>query len=498
MPDGDLFEAISAGRASMVTDRVERFVPGGIRLESGRELEADIVVLATGLNLLALGGVALAVDGEPVSLPDRLAYKGMMLSGVPNFAFTIGYTNASWTLKADLVAEYVCRLLARMDREGYRHCVPVDDASVERAAAAGLRRRLRPALDPRVPEGRGERPVAARHELRAGRRHAAPPQPGRRRTALSLRAICAKKVERLHSPAMSVTALEGREARRPVRLTWMQTVGAVIGGSLLAGALTLLWLFPLAALQLFPIIITDDATGNGWPWRIDGPWSVAADLGPLLLCGAAFAYGFEMLRFRSAGAPQARRPSVVLALVAAALGWVTVASPPNAGLIGINGLLAFLVLLVVARETAAREPSKLRLTRRGVALVVAAGVCLTAASLSYGIMHPLTVAIDPSVGVLDGRDVMHMTVRNDGRLDARIQSIEVPGLPVTRVGRDDERMTPVAGTRIDGHGDLSVQVAIAQCGMSTVDRVHVRLAVAGRELRQVVRLDPPVRLSCPS
>ena len=132
VPDGDLFKAISAGRASMVTDRVERFEPGGIRLASGLELEADIVVLATGLNLLALGGISLSVDGEAVSLPDRLAYKGMMLSGVPNFAFTIGYTNASWTLKADLVAEFVCRLLERMDRDGYRQCMPVEDVPVER------------------------------------------------------------------------------------------------------------------------------------------------------------------------------------------------------------------------------------------------------------------------------------------------------------------------------------------------------------------------------
>jgi monooxygenase len=132
VPDGDLFKALSSGRASMVTDRIERFTPAGIRLESGTELEADIVVLATGLKLLALGGIALEVDGEPVVLPERLAYKGMMLGGVPNMAFTIGYTNASWTLKADLVAEFVCRLLERMDREGLRECVPVDDGTVER------------------------------------------------------------------------------------------------------------------------------------------------------------------------------------------------------------------------------------------------------------------------------------------------------------------------------------------------------------------------------
>ena len=127
VPDGDLFNAISEGRASVVTDVVERFTPTGVRLRSGEELAADIIITATGLNLQVIGGIELAVDGEPVAFPEHLAYKGMMLSRVPNFAFTIGYTNASWTLKADLVAEYVCRLLAHMERRGYRVATPVDD-----------------------------------------------------------------------------------------------------------------------------------------------------------------------------------------------------------------------------------------------------------------------------------------------------------------------------------------------------------------------------------
>jgi cation diffusion facilitator CzcD-associated flavoprotein CzcO len=98
-----------------------------MRMESGQEVPADIVVTATGLQLLALGGVQLTVDGEDVRLPDTMAYKATMLSGVPNFAITIGYTNASWTLKADLVSEFVCRLLRYMDRHGYDVCVPVND-----------------------------------------------------------------------------------------------------------------------------------------------------------------------------------------------------------------------------------------------------------------------------------------------------------------------------------------------------------------------------------
>jgi monooxygenase len=129
VPDGDLFAAVSSGRASIVTDQVETFTERGLRLRSGAELEADIVVTATGLQMLALGGIQLAVDGAPVHLPDRVVYKGMMLSGVPNFAFTVGYTNASWTLKADLTAAYVCRLLNHMRRHGFDSCVAADGDS---------------------------------------------------------------------------------------------------------------------------------------------------------------------------------------------------------------------------------------------------------------------------------------------------------------------------------------------------------------------------------
>ncbi len=124
VPDGDLFAAIREGRASIVTDHIDTFTETGIRLQSGTELQADIVVSATGLNLLAIGGMRLAVDGRAIELSETMAYKGMMLSGVPNFAWTIGYTNASWTLKADLVAEYVCRLLNYMDDNRYAAVTP--------------------------------------------------------------------------------------------------------------------------------------------------------------------------------------------------------------------------------------------------------------------------------------------------------------------------------------------------------------------------------------
>ena len=130
VPDGDLFRAIREGDASVVTDRIASFTERGIELESGGELEADLIVTATGLNLLFLGGMELSVDGEPIDVPGRMTYKGMMLSGVPNMAFTVGYTNASWTLKADLTSEYVCRLLNHMDAHGYARCVPEVDPSI--------------------------------------------------------------------------------------------------------------------------------------------------------------------------------------------------------------------------------------------------------------------------------------------------------------------------------------------------------------------------------
>jgi monooxygenase len=128
VPDGDLFEAIARGRASVVTDRIRTFTEHGLQLESGAEIEADIVITATGLNLLALGGIELSVDGAPVDVGETVAYKGMMLSGVPNMALTVGYTNASWTLKADLVAAYVSRLLNHMDANGYASCTPLAPA----------------------------------------------------------------------------------------------------------------------------------------------------------------------------------------------------------------------------------------------------------------------------------------------------------------------------------------------------------------------------------
>ncbi len=123
----------------MVTDHIARFTETGLRLESGAELDADVVVSATGLELLFLGDISVSVDGEDVDLPSRLTYKGMMLEGVPNLALAVGYTNASWTLKCDLTCDYVCRLLGHMRERGLVQCTPRNhDASVSTEPLLGL------------------------------------------------------------------------------------------------------------------------------------------------------------------------------------------------------------------------------------------------------------------------------------------------------------------------------------------------------------------------
>jgi cation diffusion facilitator CzcD-associated flavoprotein CzcO len=127
VPDSDLFEAIKTDKASVVTDHIDTFTPTGIKLKSGEELPADIVVSATGLKLEVLNGIKFTVDGRPVDASQTMGYKGMMYDGVPNLASSFGYTNASWTLKCDLTCEYVCRVLNHMARTGTRQVTPRND-----------------------------------------------------------------------------------------------------------------------------------------------------------------------------------------------------------------------------------------------------------------------------------------------------------------------------------------------------------------------------------
>ena len=130
VPDADLFNAITAGKAEIVTDQIAKFEAGGIRLHNGKLLEADIIVTATGLKLEALGGMTVTVDGETRRTADALAYKGMMFSGIPNLAQSFGYINASWTLRSDLIADYVCRLLNHMRKAGVDIATPTPAADV--------------------------------------------------------------------------------------------------------------------------------------------------------------------------------------------------------------------------------------------------------------------------------------------------------------------------------------------------------------------------------
>lgn len=133
VPNGDLFKALRRGKASVVTDQIDRFVEDGILLKSGKVEKADIIVTATGLNLRLFGGMAISVDGKPIEMNKHISYKGLMFSDIPNFSNTLGYTNASWTLKADLIAEYVCRLIKHMDKTGTRIAVPVRTPDVQPA-----------------------------------------------------------------------------------------------------------------------------------------------------------------------------------------------------------------------------------------------------------------------------------------------------------------------------------------------------------------------------
>jgi cation diffusion facilitator CzcD-associated flavoprotein CzcO len=127
VPNGDLFKALRSGKAAIRTAQIKQIVKDGIELEDGGRLDADIIVLATGLDLQLAGGIEFSIDGEAGDPTESMVYKGCMLTDVPNFAFTVGYTNSSWTLKADLVAEYVCRVLKHMDKQGYRTAMPVNE-----------------------------------------------------------------------------------------------------------------------------------------------------------------------------------------------------------------------------------------------------------------------------------------------------------------------------------------------------------------------------------
>jgi cation diffusion facilitator CzcD-associated flavoprotein CzcO len=139
VPGGDLYKAIHKGKADVVTDHIERFVEDGIQLKSGNKLEADIVITATGLKVVVLGKIAVSIDGQPFDVTDKMSYRGVMFEGIPNAGMVFGYTNSSWTLKADLIADYFCRIINHMDDKGYDAVVPVNrDPSMPKKAFIDL------------------------------------------------------------------------------------------------------------------------------------------------------------------------------------------------------------------------------------------------------------------------------------------------------------------------------------------------------------------------
>ena len=169
-PDGDFFSAIDSGKASVVTDTIARFTERGIALNSGPELEADIVVTATGLNVRLFGGVPLDIDGAPVEVSKTFGYKGAMLSGVPNFAYTLGYINASWTLRAELTSQYVCRVLKTMDDKGLLQFCPQTDVDVPLDAPTDLTSGYFKRAADRLPKRGRDHPWRAEQNFKVDRR----------------------------------------------------------------------------------------------------------------------------------------------------------------------------------------------------------------------------------------------------------------------------------------------------------------------------------------
>lgn len=165
VPNGDLFKAIRSGKAEVVTDTIDKFTKTGILLNSGRELEADIIVTATGLQLLAFGGIELSVDGAPVKAHDRYAYAGYMLEGVPNFGFLVGYTNNSWTLRADISARGLARLFSYMLTKGYTHVEPKLDTVLTERPAFDLNSGYVQRSPDALPKAAAERPWMIRHNF---------------------------------------------------------------------------------------------------------------------------------------------------------------------------------------------------------------------------------------------------------------------------------------------------------------------------------------------
>jgi hypothetical protein len=291
--------------------------------------------------------------------------------------------------------------------------------------------------------------------------------------------------------------------RRRSRPTWWHAVCAVIGGSIVGFVAAFVALIPFYS--WLPIQFTDGMTGRGWPWRIEGLWSFAADVGPLLFCGGAFAFGAEAFISRHTRIACRRAP---IALAAATVGWVSLGGVSRAGLLAADGVLPFVVIVVVVREASVHERTLIRWTRARAAAAVGAGLVLALTSISYGLLHPLTAG-SAELGTQGKRGpVLHASLHNDGDAKVTLLGASVPGIDVLRARTIDEtvgatsaiddQMRPVAGATIAGDGLRDIQFELpTACASTVIDRIDVRLRVRGRTLDQVVRLAPPVPLACP-
>ncbi len=292
VPDGDLFRVIRHGRADIVTDRIKRFTSTGIELASGDELAADVIISATGLNVQLLGGAELEVDGEPVPLNQRVSYKSVLLEGVPNASLVFGYTNASWTLKADLAAEYTCRLLNHMDAHGYTQAVVHAARSRPRpeSVVGRLGLGLRPPGQRPVAATGHERPVAGPQRLPARRPHAAQGADRGRRAAvqvglpfsrLHLYCGCGRPAPRsghgLPDRCPAVPPLPAAR-RLPLRLYLLARSAVVMLTSMFGVVLFCLWItfVAISPLTIFAVLVLPVTAARALVRRVAPPRRAAA------------------------------------------------------------------------------------------------------------------------------------------------------------------------------------------------------------------------------
>jgi hypothetical protein len=288
-----------------------------------------------------------------------------------------------------------------------------------------------------------------------------------------------------------------------VRLRWGQAIGAVLGGWLFAWVFALLWVMPLSMLRLMPLMPPDGVSGNGWPWRIDGVWSLAADAGPLLVAGLSVAFGIVIFTSKWTGVSPRRLPFV---LVAATLGWLPLGAGES-GLLRVGGAVAFFAMVWLTRNYSGRKGTPLRWTRARALATIAGVLALAATSFSFGLTHPLETRYVGQASYAHGATTFHLELANIGLADVRVLGIDVPARRLTEAltenGLREAPTTeglfkPLAGSTIASGKDRMAIVSIASsaCVIGTVDRVGVRLRVAGQTVRQVVHLPRPTNLTC--